>query len=207
LDPRVRASLEPVVERWASQDIELLRPLFRLAVSGQKVDEAVRAALTTSLAELDASGCVADIFGITREPRSHQIQVGTATIYCCCALVAHMVPNFLQQSVVIESIDPISGNKIRLAISAAYKLQQVEPNTACGVLVDCAADEVLINPRDGFCRHVKHFATNESATEFARENPQRYVMTIEEFHRAAQWLYERVWGHQGTEHGDHRSQA
>jgi alkylmercury lyase-like protein len=207
LDPRVRASLEPVVARWAGQDTDLLRPLFQLAASGQKVDEAVRAALTTSLAELDSSGCVVDIFGITREPRAHRIQVGAATIYCCCALVAHMVPNFLQQSVVIESTDPTSGNKIRLAISAASELQRVEPKTACGVLVDCAADEVLINPRDGFCRHVKHFATNGSATEFVHENPKQFVMTIEEFHHAAQWLYQRVWANQETEYGNDRSQA
>ncbi len=205
LDSRVEHSLIPVVARWAEQDKGMLLPLFRLIASGDPLDEtqlaedlnigaeAFAAALSTSLAEIDSRGRVIELFGITGEITLHCIEVGGETLYSCCALVAHMVPAIMQQAVTVESIDPINGDKIRLAISADSELQSVHPLASCGSMIDCAAEEIVANPRTKFCCHVKHFATSESATEFSSKSSDRYVMTIEEFHEAAQWLYRRIW--------------
>ena len=195
----------PVVARWAKQDKGLLLPLFQLIASGEPLEEvqlardlnrgtdAINDALSTSLAEIDSSGRVSELFGITREPALHRIEVGGATLYSCCALVAHMVPAIMQQAVIVESTDPINGSKIELAISADSELQDVDPLTACGSMVDCEIDEIIASPRTKFCCHVKHFAASESATEFVSKNSTRYVMTIGDFHAAAQWLYRRIW--------------
>ena len=138
LDSRVENSLVPVVTRWAKQDKVLLLPLFQLIASGESLEEAqlanelnrgtdvVNTALSASLAEIDSCGRVSELFGITREPTSHRIEIGGTTLYSCCALVAHMVPAIMQQAVSIESTDPINGNKINLAISADSKLQDVD---------------------------------------------------------------------------------
>jgi len=205
LDSRVERSLMPVVARWARQDKNLLLPLFDLIASGEPLEEAqlardlnrgtdaINAAIGTSLAEIDSSGRVSELFGITREPTLHHIEVGGETLYSCCALVAHMVPAFMHQAVTIESTDPINGNKIRLEISADSRLQRVEPLTARGSMTDCAVEEIIASPRTRFCCHVKHFATSESALEFCNKNSDRYVMTIEDFHQAAQWLHRRIW--------------
>ena len=204
-DSRVEHSLLPVVARWAEQDKALLLPLFRLIASGETLEEtrlaeelrretdAVNAALNTSLAEIDSRGRVVELFGITREPTLHRIEVGGVTLYSCCALVAHMIPTIMHQAVTVESTDPINGNKINLAISADSQLHHVDPLTARGSMVDCAVEEIIASPRTKFCCHVKHFATSESATEFSSKNSARYVMTIEDFHEAAQWLYRRIW--------------
>ncbi len=205
LDSRVEHSLLPVVARWAGQDKGMLLPLFRLIASGEALEEAqlaeelnrgtdaVNAALDTSLAEIDSCGRVSELFGITREPTLHRIEVGGATLYSCCALVAHMVPAIMQQAVTVESTDPINGKTIKLAISVDAELQRVHPLTARGSMVDCAVDEIIASPRAKFCCHVKHFAVSESAAEFASKDSGRYVVTIEEFHEAAQWLYRRIW--------------
>ena len=205
LDARVEHSLMPVAARWAEQDKALLLPLFRLIASGETLEEtrlaeelrrgtdAVNAALNSSLAEIDSRGRVSELFGITREPTLHRIEVGGVTLYSCCALVAHMVPAIMHQAVTVESTDPINGNKINLAISADSQLHHVDPLTAGGSMVDCAVEEIIASPRTKFCCHVKHFATSESATEFSSKNSARYVMTIEDFHEAAQWLYRRIW--------------
>jgi len=205
LDSRIERSLKPVVARWDDQDKDLLFPLFQLIASGEPLEEAklaegldrrtdaISAALGTSLAEIDSSGRVSELFGITREPTLHRIEVGGVTLYSCCALVAHMVPAIMHQAVTVESTDPINGDKITLAISANSELQQLEPLTACGSMVDCAVEEIIASPRTKFCCHVRHFATSESATEFSSKNSARYVMTIEDFQDAAQWLYRRIW--------------
>ena len=205
LDSRVERSLLSVVARWAEQDKGMLLPLFRLIASGEPLDEtqlaedlnigaeALSAALSTSLAEIDSRGRISELFGISRETTLHRIDVGGETLYSCCALVAHMIPAIMQRAVTVESIDPINGDKIRLVISADSELQRVHPLTTRGSMVDCAAEEIISSPRTKFCCHVKHFATSASATEYSSKSSDRYVMTIEEFHEAAQWLYRRIW--------------
>ncbi len=202
---RVEHSLMPVVTRWAKQDKGLLLPLFRLIASGEPLEEArlaqdlnigadaFSAALSTSLAEFDSRGRVSEIFGLTRETTLHRINVGGETLFSCCALVAHIVPAIMQQAVTVESIDPINGDKIRLAISADSELLQVEPSRTCSSMVDCEVEEIIASPRTTFCCHVKHFTAPESATEFVSKNSARYVVTIGDFHEAAQWLYRRIW--------------
>ena len=205
LDSQVEHSLMPVVARWAGQDKGMLLPLFRVIASGEPLDEmrlaadlnmeadAFSAALDMSLAEIDSLRRVSELFGITRATTLHRIDVGGETLYSCCALVAHMVPAIMQQAVTVESIDPINGDKIRMAISADSVLQRVQPSTARGSMVDGGVEEIITNPRSGFCGDVKHFATSDSADEFSSKRSDRYVMTLEEFHEAAQWLYRRIW--------------
>lgn len=205
LDSRVEQSLMPVVTRWAPQDKDLLLPLFQLIASGEPIDgaalaselnretNAINAALRASLTKIDSNGCVSELFGITREPTLHRIEVGERTLYSCCALVAHMVPAIMRQAAVVESTDPINRSQITLAISANCELQYVDPRTACGSMADCAAERIIESPRTEFCCHVKHFATSEAASEFAGKNSRRYVITIKDFHEAAQWLYRRIW--------------
>lgn len=204
-DSRVEQSLSPVVARWADQDRHLLLPLFPLIASGesyeaadlagvlQRQSDAIAPEIEASLAEIDSRGRVSELFGITREPTLHRIEVGAATLYSCCALVAHMVPALLRQPVIVESTDPVNGEKLRLGISAESELQQVDPMTGHGSMVDGAVGDTVANPRGSFCCHVKHFTSNESATEFVGAGQGRYVMTIEEFHEAAQWLFEKIW--------------
>ncbi len=205
LGSRVEHSLMPVVARWAEQDKELLLPLFRLIATGEAVEEArlakelnretdaIRAALKSSLAEIDSRGRISELFGVTHAPTLHRIELGGVTLYSCCALVAHMVPAIMRQAVAIESTDPIDGSNIKLTISADAELQLVEPLTACASMIDSDLEEVIVSPRARFCCHVKHFAAAESANEFSSKKSARYIMAIEDFHRASRWLYERVW--------------
>jgi len=204
-DLRVEQSLLPVVARWAALDKSTLLPLFRLIVTGEPLNEAHFAkdlktgagafgtAPGGSLSAIDSLGRVAKLFGITRETTLHRIDVGGEMLYSCCALVAHMVPAFMQQSAIIKSTDPIRGDTITLGISAESRLHYVDPETACGSMVDCSIDEIIASPRTSFCCHVRHFVTTESAMTFTGSKTDRYLMTIEDFHEAAQWLYRQIW--------------
>ncbi len=74
------------------------------------------------------------------------------------------------------------------------ELQDVEPQASVGTLVDGEPGELLTNPRQNFCCHVKHFTDANSAAEFCGEDSRRYLVPIEEFHVAAQQLFHRIWG-------------
>lgn len=205
LSQRIEDSLTPVVARWANQNKELLWPLFPKIPTGQLAWESELAdrinrdtvdiglALEESHATLDSAGRVTELFGITREPTLHQISVDGHTLFSCCALVAHTAPAIFGGPATIVSRDPVSGGDVRITISEGLELLDAGPATSYGSLVDCEPADLLENPRTKFCCHVKHFATSESASEFASSCGDRYVITIEEFHEAAVWLYKQIW--------------
>jgi alkylmercury lyase len=171
LDLRLENSLTPVVARWANADRKLLLPLFREVATGR----------------------VTELFGVTREPTVHRIEIDRDTLFSCCALVAHTVPAIFKRDATISSTDPISGAIIKLRISADLRLIEVDPQDSYGTLVDGERSEPLDNPRTNFCCHVKHFADAQSASEFCSEQRKRYSVPIEEFHMAAQQLFHRIW--------------
>lgn len=203
---RIEASLSPLISRWASQDKELLAPMFKEVRSGKKPGngnpDAVpdsaslmdRKALDDSLATLDSSGRVAELFGIAREPTSHRVNFSGDAIFSCCALVAHTAPAIFEYAATIESTDPISGEKVIVEISRGLQISGNLPAETCASLVDCQLAEFLKNPRDAFCRHVKHFRSAETAEEFCSQDNRRYIVDIAEFHAAAQYLFHQVWG-------------
>lgn len=205
MNSRVERSLAPVVARWANQDKYLLLPLFSMIASGEQLQharlarqlgrrtDAVIAALSASLAEMDPQGRVTELFGITRDLTLHRIEVGGDILYSCCALVAHMVPAIWRQAAVIESTDPVCGRKVRLVVSSDCEVLQVEPESTRATLVDCTAEQIRASTRNTFCCHVKHFASSESATRFSDRDAARYVLSIGDFHEAAQWLYRQTW--------------
>ena len=203
-DVRIERSLVPVVARWADQDKALLRPLFALLADGQPVEvrrlartlnrdsNEVEATLRESLASVDARGRVTELFGVTHELTSHRIEIGGTTVFSCCALVAHILPALIGRSARIESIDPVSGRVVILNISDQV-LERYEPVSVMGSMVDTDPESVKMRPRSSFCCHVKHFATRATAQQFSRDDSTRYVLPIEDFHRAAQWLGSAIW--------------
>ena len=205
LSTRVEESLSPVISRWAGQDKKILRPLFREIETGKSIWETdfaerlhrttgdLEDALDSSLAELDSGGSVAELFGITRELTTHRIDVDGKTLFSCCALVAHTVPAILGQAATVISTDPVSGNKIRIRISAELELQDVDPQASFGSLVDCDPGDLLEEPRSKFCCHVKHFTSATSAAKFCGADSRRYSVPIDEFHAGALHLFQHIW--------------
>jgi len=171
LDSRVELSLAPVIARWASADTKALLPLFLEVLQGR----------------------VPELFGVSLAPTLHRIEIGEKTLFSCCALVAHTVATILEQDATIISTDPVSGEDIRIRVSANLELQDADPTASYGTLVDGEAGELLEDPRTKFCCHVKHFMDEASAIEFCRAYPGRYPVPIQEFHKAAQQLFGRIW--------------
>lgn len=195
---RIEASLSPVVKRWANQDKELLWPLFGEIREGngarRQKTSTDRESLVDSLATLDAFGRVIELFGITRDPTSHRVIFAGEAVFSCCALVAHTVPAIFESAATVESVDPISGENVTVRISNEMQLQEMPTADIYGSLVDWRPTEQFKNPRDRFCRHVKHFSSAESAEAFCSQDNRRYYVPIAEFNTAAQSLFRQIWG-------------
>ena len=206
--PEARPSFENtigyLVSRWQPTDRTLLRQLFPLLAQGKPIPPSrlaevsgrdvatVEQALGEGHAGRDHRGRIVELFGIALTPARHRIQIGSICVFSCCALVSHVVPLLLSQTVIIESVDPISGRLVRVFASPAG-LHSVEPSGAVATLVATTEQQIEQDVRSAFCMHVHHFADADSAGEFARENSGRFVTNLLTFNDAALQLGRAVW--------------
>ncbi len=193
-----------IAVRWEEADKEFLRHLFPMLARGrpvlpsdlsriaEKEVSVIEEELSKGHVDTDAQGNAIELFGISLLPTLHRIQVGQVFLFSCCALVAHMVPLLLEQTVTIESVDPVSNNLIRLCVSPTG-VKSVEPEGSVGTLVITNQSGVLENVRTAFCLHVCHFPAMEIAQEFVASNEKRYVVSIEQLHDAARQLTAAIW--------------
>lgn len=190
--------------RWEEADKTILRKIFPLLAEGRPVPlarigevsgrdrEAIEAALKNGRAGRDQQDRVVELSGLQLSPTVHRIEIGQVALFACCALFSHVVPLLLKQEVKVESIDPVSRRVVRLNI-AAQGVNQASPRKAMGALVVTEPDAVMRDAGKNFCRHVRHFASPESAAEFTQACPGRYAVSLGELHWAARKLYEVVW--------------
>jgi alkylmercury lyase len=204
MDSRIRETIEHLRGRWASVDTATLRHAFVLLArggpvtatqladaAGQPVSE-VEKALQTDRVTLDGQGRLVELFGVTIQTGRHRIELEDRDLYSCCALVAHTVPHLLVRPVTIESLDPVSGETVRVGTSTET-VESVSPNTAMASFVASERREVLSDPGSHFCYHVQHFASPASAGRFVGQDPRRFVVEIRDLQEAAREVYRTLW--------------
>lgn len=127
-------------------------------------------------AELDQEGKIVG-YGLSIVPTPHSYQIDGRQFYVWCAFDAIMFP-FLHQNIVkIESLDPISGEKIRLT-STPEGVQNVNPVTTVVSYVSGISSPE--NIRSKFC-NLTHFFTSEvTASEYVAKHPGLVIVPIEQ---------------------------
>ncbi len=148
--------------------------LQKLLLEGQPVSpERIAASLQISQdevntllrgAEVDKAGNVVGS-GLSLVPTPHSYQINGRQFYVWCAGDAIMFPIFHKTSAVIESPDPISGQKVRL-IGTPEGARDVEPSTA--VVSWVPGTQKWENIRAGFCNFTNFFTSVETASEMSQ---------------------------------------
>lgn len=200
----VSETIGHLAARWAKADKRILRQVFPLLVEGRPVPvtrisevtgstpSMVEAALELGRAERDMEGRVIELSGLMLSPTMHRVVIGNVGLFSCCALLAELVPALIGQPVTVESIDPVSRRIVRLVITPEG-VAAVEPEGAVGSFVLTEAGGVMADVGANFCRHVHHFASDDSANTFVGADHRRYALAIGELYEAAQMLYQEAW--------------
>lgn len=200
----VRDTIDQLAGRWAQADKQILRHVFPLLAEGKAVPvsllvetagtspERVEAALKLGRAGRDAEGRVIELSGLTLNPTLHRVEIGEIALFSCCALLAQLVPELTGKAVRVNSIDPVSRRIVRLTI-APNGFATVEPVGALASFVRTEISHVAGRVGEYFCRHVHHFASAESASDFVAADPRRYLLRIDELREAAQLLFREAW--------------
>ena len=200
----VAQTVRHLAARWAKADKQILRQVFPLLAEGRpvpvrRISEATRvapsvveAALDSGRAERDEEGRVVELSGLMLSPTLHRVMIGDVALFSCCALLAELVPAFIERPVSVESVDPVSRHVVKLVITPKG-VAEVKPEEAVGSFVVTEARSMAVNVNAAFCRHVHHFASYESAKAFVGLDHRRYAIAIGDLYDAAQMLYREAW--------------
>jgi alkylmercury lyase len=109
-------------------------------------------------------------------------------IYAWCAADAIMFSIFLKSNAVIESPDPISGDKIRL-IATPAGVKDLEPNTA--VVSHVSAAQGLEDVRARICNVTHFFTSVETASQYVPQHPELVIVPVNEVFQVWNQVYDR----------------
>lgn len=147
--------------------------------------------LVSVRSEFDGEGRLVDLFGMTLKPTAHRLEIGSNVVFSCCALWAHVIPKLINRSVVVRSVDPVSGELVELSISPVG-IESLEPVHAMATMAVANAPDIAADVGAAFCHHVNHFVTRENAALFAAESPSRGVVTVGELHESSADFYRAI---------------
>jgi len=139
------------------------------------------------MGELDKEGNLVG-FGLSIVPTSHSYQLNGRQLYAWCAADAIMFSIFLKSNAVIESPDPISGDKVKLVATPAG-VQQLEPQTA--VVTHVPETESLANVRAWFCDVTHFFTSVETASQYVSQHPGLVIVPVEDVFQIWNRVYDR----------------
>ena len=121
-------------------------------------------------------------------PTPHSYQINGRQFYVWCAADAITFPIFHKISAVIESPDPISGEKVRL-IGTPEGAKQVDPSTA--VVSWVPGTESLENVRSWFCNFTNFFTSVETASQYVAKHPGLVIVPVDEVFQLGKVLWEK----------------
>ena len=194
-----------LASRWQEADKSILRKLFPLLAEGKPISPTrfaqttdkdvvtVEKALQIGRTDRDDYGRVIELFGVMLIPTPHRIMVEGVALFSCCAMVSQMVPSLVGKDATVESIDAINNKVVKIRISPK-SIRSVEPKDAVATFVMTNQEDVLRDVRSAFCSHVRHFINTETAREFIRMNPKRYIVGMDQLHQIARQLQDMIWG-------------
>jgi len=117
---------------------------------------------------------------LTIIPTPHRFRVNGNDLYTWCSMDAILLPGLLDQPAEVESVDPITGQAIHLAIPPDGVPTYRPAET---VLTIVLSEGDRSGPQSSLCQQMHFFASRESATIWLRDHPYATIMSVEEIYQ------------------------
>ncbi len=152
-----------------------------IAELGIAPDEAYR--FLREVSEPGTGGSIVGILGLTLNESPHRLHVNGASLSAWCAGDTLFAPAALQQTVIVESVSPATGEKVRLTVSPE-RIEEVSPDGA-------AISIVIVDPQQEnlasveaiwgtFCNHIHFFPSREEAERWAAGRDDIAILAVDE---------------------------
>jgi alkylmercury lyase len=167
-------------------------PPDEIAIRLQVPPDTVISTLRGFGAEFDKDGNVMGV-GLTLVPTPHVYEVNGRKLYTWCAVDALLFPIMLKHTAHIESLDPISGDKIRVTVTPDG-VQKVDPESAVVSWVNSSVDPS--NIRGSVCHYVYFFTSSETASKWIADHPGKMFYPVIDAFWAAKKIHNKYSGMQ-----------
>jgi alkylmercury lyase len=167
-------------------DLKLYRLLSEGSpVSSEALSKAIglsEEAVKTTLKEwygvyYDECGEVIGFWGLAVPEMNHRFMIDGKTLYTWCAWDSLFIPELIQKTAQIESICPVSGNKICLTVSP-IQIEKFEPTGAVMSLLIPEAAKIRQNVIMNFCHYVHFFYSSDLGHEWISQNERTFLLSI-----------------------------
>jgi alkylmercury lyase len=155
-------------------------PPEEIAIRLQETPDTVISTLRSFGAEFDKDGNIVGV-GLTLVPTPHVYEVNGSKLYTWCALDALLFPIMLNHTAHIESLDPISGDKIQATVTPDG-VEKVEPESAVVSWVNSV--------------DLSFFTSSETASKWIAEHPGKMFYPVIDAFRAAKKIHNKYSGMQ-----------
>jgi alkylmercury lyase len=166
-------------------------PPEEIAIRLQVTADTVLTTLRGFGAEFDKDGNIVGV-GLTMVPTPHVYKANGRKLYTWCAVDALLFPVMLKHTAHIQSLDPISGDKIRVTVTPEG-VQKVQPESA---VVSWVNNVDLSNIRGSVCHYVYFFRSSETASKWIEEHPGKMFYPVVDAFRAAKKIHNKYSGMQ-----------
>ena len=108
------------------------------------------------------------------------------TLYAWCSLDTILLPGLLEAEGVVESTDPVSGETIRLTVTADQIVEVQPPDAVTSIFVPgknptkTDDDELVVGADSEVCTSMLFYASRENAEKALENYPNIAIFTIEE---------------------------
>jgi alkylmercury lyase len=162
-------------------------PPEEIAICLQVTPDMVISTLRGFGAEFDKDGNILGV-GLTLVPTPHVYKANGQKLYTWCAVDALLFPIMLKHTAHIESLDPVSGDKIQVTVTPDG-VQKVEPAAAVVSWVNSSVDPS--NIRGSICHYVYFFSSSETASKWIAEHPGKMFYPVVDAFRAAKKIHNK----------------
>lgn len=147
--------------------------------------------LREDLVHTDSAGAIAVAYPFSGQPTRHRVCLGEHDVYAMCAIDALGMAPMFKVAVLIDSLDPVTGDAIRVELAADGHASWT-PEDAVVVAGSCCAGDAY----EGCCQVLNFFAAPPHAEQYLAERPEvsGHVISIPEAIEAGRAIFGDVFG-------------
>lgn len=185
---RLVAKGQPVSPEQVKEILDKLR--MRL----DKADEAISFIKMSS--ETDDNNNIVGLFGLSQKKHPHRFQVNSHMLSAWCAWDTLFLPSLLKQTAKVESLCPVTKDKIQLTLSPE-RVEHFEPkNTVLSIVVPKPTEDGYSHGSEIkmlFCHFVHFFSSAEAAAEwFNGKDYDPVILPIEEGYQLGRLAFQEI---------------
>ena len=151
------------------------------------------------MCERDGDGNVVGIAGLSQNQHPHRFTVNGIRLATWCAWDALFLPVMLQQTALVTSRCPVTGETIRLTITPEGVTSKHPESAAISIVIPQPTTSGLESVEEiwmTFCHHIHFFSSPQAAQEwFAARGQEIAILTIEEALRLGRLTLSEVLRH------------